>query len=100
MEGTQETIGSVEGTLEAISIHGQPYFNVFDAVTGHAVRCNFPQNIFEAAKAALGKRVLVRGVILSRPDGKRTSVRVRELEVFPDASELPTVEMMRGVLNG
>lgn len=99
VEGKLETIGSVEGTLETISVHGQPYFNVFDAVTGRPIRCHFPQNMLERAKSALGKRVLVRGMIHAVPDGKRASMRAREVEVLPDGSELPTVEMMRGILN-
>lgn len=99
VDGTLRTIGSVEGTLDTVSLHGQSYFNVYDAVTGKAVRCTFPRGMLEPVRAALGKRVLVEGIIYSRRNDEVTSIRVEDLSMFPDEAELPTVEMMRGVLS-
>ncbi len=98
VEGTLRSIGSIEGKLETISVHGQPYVNVFDSVTGHAIRCNISHQLVDKARDALKKRVQVFGTIYSRPSGEITSVRVRDFEVFEDEIELPTVEMMRGIL--
>ena len=98
VEGSLRSIGSVEGKLETISVHGQPYVNVFDSVTGYAVRCNIPHDMVDRARDALKKRVQVFGTIYSRPSGEITSIRVRDLEVFEDEIDLPTVEMMRGIL--
>lgn len=99
LEGQLKAIGTVEGTLETVSVHGAAFFNVYRAVTGEPVRCTFPRELLDRVKAALSRRVLVRGTIHTRPNGNITSVRVRELEVFPDESELPTVATMRGILN-
>lgn len=99
VEGDLKTIGSVEGRLETISIHGQKYFNVYDAVTGRPVRCVFAEALLEQVTKALGKRVMVRGVLHSKRGAEPTSMKVDRLELFPDPSELPTVAMMRGILN-
>lgn len=99
IEGKLQSIGSVEGVLKMVSTHGQPYFNVYDAVTGRAVKCTFARDRLDEVKAALARRVIVRGTLQSRPNGEVTSLRLRELEIFEDESELPTVEMMRGILN-
>lgn len=99
VEGDLKTIGSIEGLLETISIHGQRYFNVYDEVTGRAMRCLFPERDQAKVSQALGKRVLVRGVLRSQRIGEFTSMKVESLETFPDPSELPTVEMMREILN-
>jgi hypothetical protein len=99
VDGTLRTIGSVEGTLDTVSLRGQSYFNVYDATTGRPIRCNFPRGMLDTVRDALGKRVLVEGVLYSRRTGEPTTLRAENLTVFPDESELPTVEMMRGVLS-
>lgn len=99
VEGDLQTIGSVEGTLEMVTIRGAKHFNVYDEVTDKAVRCYFPDRLLEAVRQAFGQRVLVHGVFTVKRTGEVSSLKVEGMELFPDESELPTVDSIRGVLN-
>jgi hypothetical protein len=59
------SIGSIEGTLEEISVHRGNHFVVYQALTGKGVRCHFPKLGFllDKAKENLSKRVVVSGVL-------------------------------------
>lgn len=98
VEGTMHAIGSIEGRLETLSVHGRPYFNVYDSVTGRAVQCSIPEELIETAHRAFNQRVQVRGLITTRPNGEVMSMRVREIATFPDPRSLPTVDDIRGIL--
>lgn len=98
LEGKEEAWGSVEGTLEAINIHGRSYFNVYDDLTGRAVKCYFPTHLLTTVHAALGRRVSVSGRLLVQPNGDRSSVQVQQLDVFPVTNELPSFEDALGIL--
>ena len=58
-------LGSLEGRLEAISVHGAPTFTIWDRVSRVPVRCSFPNQSswIENVKELLGNRVVVRGYI-------------------------------------
>lgn len=97
--GTVKSIGSVEGRLETVSLHATPYFNVYSALTGRAVRCEFPIEDLERVREALGRRVSVFGVLLSSAEtGHKQSLQVEEFTIFPPDEELPTAEDVRGIL--
>lgn len=88
--------GSVEGTLEALTIHGQNAFAVYDAITGKRIECVCDREMLEHAIEHLGKRVLVRGEIRRPGDGKSKMVIVeafRRLGVGP----LPQAEDVQGM---
>lgn len=59
----RKTIGSVEGKLEAISIHKSKKFVVYDALTKKAITCEFADKMLDTVKDALGHRVLVSGMV-------------------------------------
>lgn len=90
--------GTVEGTLEVISIHGQHRFSIYEPLTGHSVACHFRPDQLEEVKGAFGRRVAVRGEIFSSASGKRLSVRVENFEAFPSEDDLPSIERMIGIL--
>ncbi|MDX6480370.1 MAG: hypothetical protein QOG85_880 [Gaiellaceae bacterium] len=83
-------IGSVAGQLEMISVHRTATFNVYDVVTHKAVSCRFDVAHLEAIKEALGKRVVVAGIIHRNAKGEPVRVDKPDLRVLPDDSELPT----------
>ena len=58
-------LGSLEGTLEAINVHGSPTFTIWDRVSRAPVRCSFPNEPAwkQRVKDYLEKRVFVRGTI-------------------------------------
>ena len=98
--GHYKSLGSIEGTLGSINVFLKKTFLVYDFLTKRSVRCYFPNQLFETAKDALGRRVSVSGVIRSRKNGDRVSIAVEELEVFPRSEELPDVFDIIGILAG
>jgi hypothetical protein len=84
-----EELGSVEGTLETLSIHEGNLFAIWDSVTGKRVECHISPEMLTEAHAAFGKRVSVSGRIRYSGLGRPASIRVEEIYVFPSRSELP-----------
>ena len=91
-----KSYGSVEGTVEMISIHKQPRFNVYHSITFHAVRCNLRQEDIERVRDNLGRRVVVSGLVSYNTKDEPKSVMVEELEVIPKEEELPTIDEFVG----
>jgi hypothetical protein len=92
-----EAIGSVEGRLEAISIHGGKKFVVYHAITKKAVNCHFEQERFmEIVLRSLGQRVMVSGAIFSNAKGEPVKVAVSDLSLLKGQVRLPSVAEMTG----
>jgi hypothetical protein len=95
------SFGSVEGTIETISVHEkQPYFNVFHTLDDYAIKCRSDLESLTAAKASLGSRVRVSGMILRRYDGRVESVEVSAIRVLPDRDQLPQADHLMSILSG
>ena len=93
------SIGTVEGKLEGLIIHGKNRFLIYDPLTGHKVTCFFSERIpYDDVIRAFGKRVAVTGIIRSRRSGERVDVQARQLHVMPPDDELPSAAEMLGVL--
>ena len=92
--------GSVEGTLEMVTVHGQRYFRVYDAVHGMGVPCYFDSALLEHVRQGISRKVSVQGSIQSDRNGKIRSLRVTELRLLPDEDQLPTPSQMRGLAKG
>ncbi len=95
-----KSFGSVEGVLKSITIHKRQAFRIYDLLTDRSVACYFPPEFLENIKNAFGKRVSVYGLIRSREDGEKVSIKVEEMEVFPSEEQLPTIEDVIGILGG
>jgi hypothetical protein len=96
----RESIGTIEGKLEALNIHERPpRFGIFDLLTDQRVECYFGTNIdLEEVLRGVGRRVAVSGIIKTRGTGERFSIEVRGLRVFPPEADLPSPEDVRGIL--
>jgi len=92
--------GTVEGTLEVISIHGKPEFSIFEPLTSNRVACYFAPEQLEGVMKAFGRRVAAYGEIFASASGKRLSVRVESFDVFPAEEKLPGIDEMIGILGG
>lgn len=92
----RKTIGSVEGKLEAISIHNKKRFVVYDALTKKAINCDFNDKaMLDEVKDVLGARVLVSGIVHwnAKSEAKRVDVdKIRTL----GASQLPRTLALSG----
>jgi len=94
-----KSIGTVEGKLEGLIIHGRSRFLIFDPLTGHQVTCFFSERIpYEDVLRAFGKRVAVTGLIRSRRSGERVDIQASQLHVMPSDEELPTAKDVLGIL--
>ena len=94
----RRSIGSIEGMLEMISIHSKPRFVVYHGRTRKAVTCRFGgEDMLEAAKEALGKRVLVLGVVHSNARGEPMRVDPERIRTFRDPRDLPASAELKGI---
>lgn len=92
-------LGVVEGTVEAVDLHGRPTFTVYDAMTKRAVRCDLPPDRVVDILRIVEKRgrVVVSGMRTRHASGLGDIVHdvtlVREL-----TSEVFDIDRFVGVL--
>lgn len=96
--GTEKALGTIEGTIEMVTIHERRQFNLYDALTHQAIACYFHPEMFESVKEALGKRVGVYGEIRTTRTGEIRSITAKEVNVFPSREELPQTDDIVGIL--
>ena len=88
-------LGSLEGTLEAINVHGTPTFTIWDRVSRSPVRCSFPNDAawIENVKELLKSRVFVKGRIRYFANGiPRAITNIEDIfDATPDIN-LPKAE--------
>lgn len=96
----RRSVGSVEGKIETISIHGRPRVIVYQTRTNKAVPCRFPSDndreLIQAAKTLLGERVNVAGVVHLNTKGEPMRVDVRTIRRLRPRQELPSIEDIGG----
>lgn len=95
-----KAIGSVEGTLEAISIHRNTMFVVYESLFGKAVTCrSVGAEILNKLKESLGKRVRVQGLVSRNARSEPRSVMLysaSDLQVFGDDLEILPLQSLGG----
>ena len=92
-------IGSVEGTLEVISVHGVPRITIYHSITRRSVICKFtPKKLLETAKEGLGKRIIVQGMVYYNYIHEPVKVDADRIVVMPEENELPTAKDLRGLV--
>lgn len=92
------SFGSVEGKVETISVHEpRPYFNVFHALDGYAIKCRCDGAILSQVKESLGARIRVTGTIMRRFDGRAESVDVSDVRILRRKNLLAQVSEIRGI---
>ena len=96
---TYESIGSIVGSLDAISVHRGNEFRVWEELEARPVTCKFPTNLLDQAKQSLGSRVLVYGEVRSNSQGQHISVVVHGIESYAEDIDLPTIEQMSGIID-
>ena len=91
--------GSVEGVIEMVTIHDQPYFRIYDAIQGWGVRCYFKQGGIDEVRHALGKRASITGRLRSDRLGKPESMQISGIRIL-GLEPLPTPGEVRGIASG
>lgn len=99
LAGIDQCVGTIEGDLDQINIHrGINIFYIYPIIGPHKVKCHFPTNLTEDAKAAIGCQVSVSGTLKYRSKADFPhEIDVNEMEIFPKEDELPTLEDFRGL---
>lgn len=94
----EHSIGSVEGRLETISIHGRrPKFIVYHGLTRKAITCKFvPGEWLDRVKDALGRRVNAAGEVHYNVKGEPLRIELRDLRILREESELPSTSELGG----
>ena len=93
------SLGSAEGTLEAISIHGSSRFTIYHSRTKKAIRCDIPATkaeLLDRAKEALGRRVQARGRLERNARGELIRIKAERLRILREREELPTIAELGG----
>jgi hypothetical protein len=94
----RESIGSVEGRFETISLRGKPRFVVYHAQTRKAVVCHMDgEKLLEQAKHALGRRVYMAGVVQYNLRGEPSRVNVERIRVLRERKDLPSPGQLTGI---
>ena len=93
------SLGSAEGTLETISIHGSPRFTIYHSRTKKAIRCDIPtteSKLLGRAKEALGRRVYASGRLERNARGEPIRIKAEHLRILRERDELPTSAELGG----
>lgn len=92
------SIGSVEGQIETISIHGKPRFIVYHARTKKAITCRVDAEKLKQMVQTdmMGSRVRVAGIVYSNVKGEPIRVDAERIRLLHRDSELPSIQSLGG----
>ena len=93
------SLGSAEGTLETISIHGGSRFTIYHSRTKKAIRCDIPateSTLLDHAKEALGRRVYASGRLERNARGEPIRIKAERIRILRERQELPTIAELGG----
>ena len=96
-------ISTIDGVLKEINIHSNPHtFKIYDASFASAtIKCQFPKELLEQVKGALGHGVFVSGEFFYRPNTSIPyKIIVQKIEVLPPSSDLPSFSDLKGIAPG
>ena len=92
------TVGAIEGRMDAVNIHGRHRFTIYDAVTGTGTVCHFRHEMLNDVIQAIGKKVLVAGKLRRDFDGKPRDIReITEFRQLGRPDDSPSVLSLEGV---
>jgi hypothetical protein len=94
LEVRRESIGSVIGTLDTVSLHGKREAGLWDERTSRRVTVRFAVTDIDQVRSALGRRVEISGRVVRDFQDRLISIRLRDLEVLPDAAAAPVTGLI------
>ncbi len=94
------SLGSIEGKMELISIHGGTYFNIYDQLSGRRIKCVCNRDQLNELTSAqnLGRRILVYGEIREDSFGQAIQIKLQHHRFLRNRDELPQPNDLRGIL--
>jgi len=99
LENAESCLGSIEGSLDAINLHGNTNkFTIYPSVGPQKVICDFPPELHDIAISSIEKNVVVTGTLYYRPrDPFPFRVVVSAIDISPPDDELPTFDDLLGL---
>jgi len=98
VQDSDRALGSVAGILDVINLRrGAHVVSLYDDEARRAVRCRFPDELFETLRAALGRRVRALGQVTRNSRGQILRVEIHRVEVLPEAQDVPSVDDLVGI---
>jgi hypothetical protein len=97
LDADSESHGSVDGTLEKLSVHGGCGFVIYDFLHGFSIKCEVGEDLLRQALALFGQRVEVLGLVHYRKDGRPASVKATKIIPFPKSEDIPSLDEMREI---
>ncbi len=95
LRARRESIGSVIGTLDTVSLHGKREAGLWLERTGRRIMVSFDREQIESVRLALGERVEISGRLTRDMTDRLVSVRMRSLEILPgSAAEAPAAALV------
>jgi len=93
------SIGSVEGKLETISIHGESRFIIYHSRSGKAVTCRVTRDKLPSmiSTEMLGRRIIASGKVCSNMKGEPLRVDAEDIKVLRRQEELPPTAALSGM---
>lgn len=98
IEEVERAIGSVSGVLDVINLRrGAHKVSLYDGDSRRAVRCQFPDPLFDTVREALGKAVRALGEVTRNRRGQVLSLAIMSIEVHSTDRNAPTVDELAGI---
>jgi hypothetical protein len=90
--------GSIEGIIDSMSVKHGFCCSITDSAYKREITCYFPKDeAANEAKKGFEKRVMASGLIRYAREGHPTSISVNSIRIFPEESELPTIEEVQAL---
>ena len=89
-------LGSLEGRLEALTVHDSIAFSIYDSITNRRISCGCSRETLNVAIKHFEKRVSVSGEIRFNARGEATSIKVDEVHPL-GTGPLPQAKDIRGL---
>ena len=94
------SLGSIDGTLEMVSLRNNRRFHISYNNTGKTVKCDLPTHLEQEVIKALGRQVTVFGVIYRNIDGLPLHVDVHTVTLLENTyTPIPLSELMGSLPN-
>ena len=95
---TYTAFGSIEGKIDSLSDRQTFSCSILDPYLRREIVCYFQSEaVVEEAIRGFRKRVLAGGLIRYAKEGHPTSIVVDTIRIFPEESELPTIEDVQAI---
>ncbi|GAG85127.1 unnamed protein product [marine sediment metagenome] len=93
--------GSVTGYLDALNVHSKSFFYIYPSLGGSRITCAFEEEVMGEIKKGIKRYVDVSGVLRYKQNELYPyEIEVKRVKVYPEESELPTLNDLRGMAPG